>query len=581
MKTIVFQYLRWLLLFPLSLNLSLIPGSIFAQVDPPKKDQTNKTTTYSTILFTQLDDVTKTVALLDSKVENLTKQLESELRIVDMRFEAMAQSTDRAFNMLFVLGALGSFVGGLLILSTWIRDRQRHRDYEHERQFYEQQVLRQDEMQRKIHGAALDLSTKAATRDANLVEQQLNIGAKTLSRADDVLSGQIDGMSKLGDVIELVQKTFKIQLEREEKHEKLSEQLEEMERILSSLSEHYKGQYARAVELIISLRHLSRIEWTSLSPEERNVARRARTIFEGIPMPVVERAEIDEPYTVAQVYQLLGVSAFYNNDVEEAEKYLHNAQRIFSKNPSRPEDLYPKAFASHFLGLIDKNWLKEGRSLGANLEEAKSNLELAVKLLQVEENEVLTPLTLAEVLSYIEREWNAAKQLLDRNIKFLEAKKDAGESLDNNQKALLGRAYLLRGNIEFHSRNVKDALSWYKKAESQLEVKHYANLSIAQVTNDVEERRKCFERGLNQLEDSHALQKSEITVRLTALAWAVIAAREIGDDKQLKLYQDDFDSLGLEIRTIAGREPLFFCPLAKRMVNFKQLRHNVTTGSIS
>src|SRR5258708_7162625 len=66
-----------------------------------------------------------------------------------MRFEAVTRATDRAFNVLALLGAFGSFLGGLIVLLSWLRSRKSDKlqrsDYERERQFYEQRVLDADE----------------------------------------------------------------------------------------------------------------------------------------------------------------------------------------------------------------------------------------------------------------------------------------------------------------------------------------------------------------------------------------------------------------------------------------------------
>lgn len=82
------------------------------------------------------------------------------------------------------------------------------RDHQRERAFYEERIrgLEHREGER-------------GTREASLVAQQLRIGEQAFSASDQMLARQIDGISKLGGVIDLLQKTFQLQLTREEEQE--------------------------------------------------------------------------------------------------------------------------------------------------------------------------------------------------------------------------------------------------------------------------------------------------------------------------------------------------------------------------
>jgi len=63
----------------------------------------------------------------------------------------------------------------------------------------------------------------------------------------------------------------------------------------------------------------------------------------------------------------------------------------------------PRAFCSHYLGLIDKNWCPVGLDKSVTLEATKRHLQDACELLKADEKELLTPVTLAEVCSYSSR----------------------------------------------------------------------------------------------------------------------------------------------------------------------------------
>lgn len=122
---------------------------------------------------------------------------------------------------------------------------------------------------------------------------------------------------------------------------------------VARFSGHFEGQYARARELILSFKMHSRLAWTRLTQHEVAVATKARLTFETIPEFVLHAQRETDPYTLALVHELLGVSAFYANDVEGAVRCLEGARMIYGSRDPRPEDLYGRAFASHFLGLIE------------------------------------------------------------------------------------------------------------------------------------------------------------------------------------------------------------------------------------
>src|SRR5439155_26310631 len=81
----------------------------------------------------------------EKRLEGLAARVEAELKASNMRFEAATNAFNYAFNVLIVLGGVGSFLGGTVILLSWLRNQrldERHRqDYRRERDFYETQVL--------------------------------------------------------------------------------------------------------------------------------------------------------------------------------------------------------------------------------------------------------------------------------------------------------------------------------------------------------------------------------------------------------------------------------------------------------
>jgi len=464
------------------------------------------------------------------------------------RFDAVTHATDRVLNVFIWFGGLGSFLGGLFVALSWISSR---RDYHHEREFYEKRAL------------VLEEGEKARTL------QQLELGHTMVARSGDLLSGQIDSIVSLKGVIDLVSQTFQTRLQSEK-------DIQDLKALVAELDRHFENQYQSARDHILTFARHSRMAWTRLSAYEKTLAETARADFRSIPGSVIQKELENDRYQLARVYQLLGVSAFYANDIDTAERYLKRAQEIYKGNAARPEDVFPRAFASYFLGLISKNWLRESRYLEDELKEARQSLEEAAQTLKDDKaGEFLIPVTLAEVLSYSPTNQQQASDLLVERITEWEK---VQKSLDENQTTLLGRACLLKGNLEYLAGRWQPALTWFQKAEQYIPSSPFPRLSIAHATprSQQQQRKNDFERGLTVLEASDGLSKPELTGRAIVLAWAVIASHELQDIEKQDKYLKKLDELQTEVRSAGGRQPLFFCPLTKTLCTFAQIRQNLS-----
>ena len=63
-------------------------------------------------------------------------------------------------------------------------------------------------------------------------------------------------------------------------------------------------------------------------------------------------------------------------------------------------------------------------------------------------------------------------------------------------------------------------------------------------------------------------------MRMTAVAWAVIAAREVENTEKRRQFERIFESADEDVRAVVGYEPLFFCPTTKLLVDLKALREH-------
>ncbi|HEY1757740.1 MAG TPA: hypothetical protein VGG72_20380 [Bryobacteraceae bacterium] len=552
-------------------------------------------------------DVVRRLDALQRRADELSERLDSELRAADKRFEGVTHSTDRAFNVLALLGAFGSFLGGLIVLLSWLRtrksDKLQRSDYERERDFYENRVRATEEHNRTSYERertfyesrmavidqrnsdsqqiGLDLWRDRSQREDSTTKQQLELGDSVLSHSGDLLTKQIESITKLGDVIGLVEKTFNMQFTRVSDVDKLVTRLGETDAVISSFTKHFREQYKHVSDLMLTFNSHSRMDWTRLTEHEATLASRALTIFDTIPANVLEGILTEENgkhrYDIAHLYQLLGVSAFYTNDIDAATRYLERGLQIYGKEDAPTDYLFLQAFCSHYLGLVEKNWCHADRALDVNLSAARQHFEDAHRRLKNKEGEFLTPVTLAEVLSYSDQTWRDAHNELDNIVDRFEKRRTAKQGIDESQNALYGRALLLKGNIFYQQNDNKQAAIWFSRAKDHDPKNPYALLSLAQATaaDDQDTSNAGFATGLAQLLESGALHKREHSSRLIAVAWAAIAARIADDINAANRFVTEIEQAAAAVRPVGGRAPLFFCPITKKLVQFAQLKKNI------
>jgi tetratricopeptide (TPR) repeat protein len=420
-------------------------------------------------------------------------------------------------------------------------DKNNRETYQHEREFFEKRASGADQNQHA------------------LVSQQLSMGATVLSRTDNMLAQQIEGITKLGAVIELVRDSFDLQLKRET-------DLKQITKLLDDFNGHYRNAYRNMAERTLSLK-VSRMGWTSLSLAQAELAAGARAEFRSIPESVLTESEKASPYEFAKVCQLVGTSSFYANDVGFADRLLRRARDGYRAQPFREDHRDPMAAASFFLGLVAKSWIEENRRLEDGLGDAKRCLEEAQDLLKSNKGEFLVPITLCEVLSYIQNDRRRAADALAGHIDVMSAL----ETPDENQQKLLVRAHLLKGNLA----KAEVAIASYREAQRLDPKNPYATLSIAMLTEDVDKREQGFRLGLSALRENKSLEKTEMTTRATAIVWAAVACHEVHDDKGLEVQLKTSDRLEAGTISTGGRVPLFFCPITKTLCRFDALRENL------
>jgi tetratricopeptide (TPR) repeat protein len=194
--------------------------------------------------------------------------------------------------------------------------------------------------------------------------------------------------------------------------------------------------------------------------------------------------------------------------------------------------------------------------------------------LKGDSKQFLIPVTLAEVKSYKSGNRAEASKLLNGLISKLQQLSRVNQ-IDSNQKALLVRALLLKGNLHFYAKQHSEAAKCYNTAADVDPKNPFPHLSWAQLggSHDPTVIASRWKEGLTLLEDpkSGALQKREITTKVTACAWAVITTRALNDAQRASHYAQELETIGKSIRPIANRIPLFFSPISKIPLSFEDL----------
>ena len=476
------------------------------------------------------------------RLEMLEYKLDIETKALEKRYEDFSKSAT------FIMSILSIFVAVLTIFAIY-KSLQQHKDYITERTLFTQQ--------------------------ADKIEK----------REEPFAKAQLENIDKLNSVISLVEKTFDLQHKREEAQSTLIDELNHMKSIIKEFEEEAEEKYSDAKELILSLTDVKAMNWPKLTDETQYFAARARNKFEEVSRVVLRKEEKQNPYELAKVFQLIGISAFYSNDIASAFKQLGEADRIYETKSPRPDDAKSRAYTKHFLGVAAKNWRKTGDVARGNINEAYEYSSKADEIVKGDPQQFLIPVTLAEILSYRSDQKQDATAMVDKIIDRFK-KLENQVNLDANQHSLFVRTLLLKGNLEMTENKFDQAVCFYDEALKKDSKNAYTHLSLLhaqKLRGDIVDSEK-WEKALLLLESSGTTKKRETITRVIALVWAVIAAHE-GNVSIKERYLKDLDSIGTTLSSIAHREPLFFSPISKDLVDFTDLKTQLSqylkTGTLS
>lgn len=484
---------------------------------------------------------------VEQRIAFLEERLDLALALKDKRIQSI---NDRSENVYKLLQLVGIIAGAALVFFS-LRDT----------------ILRWKEGQRQ---RGLDEIVKDMMKlQKSAVEQQVRFGQLHLDQVEGSPSQQFEAIKNVNDVIGVVRQTLAFRLEQEAK---VAEVLEEIVQMKAEREHAKKQKLKQAVAILDHFMKMSRMQFAALTDEQYKRGLR----LEGLVNDLDQFLGEQDFETMGSLLYTCGVIAYYDNDIIEAKTYLDRAAQ--SHAPDHEGELATNqnylnrfAFIHYFRALIHKNW--------GDLIEAQHEIEQSAKLLEHQTGEFLTPVTKAEILSYIEGNEERCRielQGLMRRITDIEAGlKNKDEELNTNQKKLRNRMLVLWGNIHFVQNAFPEALSQYIEAIKFNPNNYYALASAAQCHRTLDDEDAAvayFRQSLDAIERSGDFKRKRERITCAVIAViAAISARACGENERQEQYTREARELLSGNLAVDGMSPKFFSPSTKRLVDAEEL----------
>jgi tetratricopeptide (TPR) repeat protein len=334
----------------------------------------------------------------------------------------------------------------------------------------------------------------------------------------------------------------------------------------SQLRELQKAQRQQVEELLqraVRLRH-PRHMYASPDQDLQRQVMEFRTQMDLIQQVILERhtgvASPAENRRYGEIYLRRGVIAYHDNDMPKSREVLRIAERFFSSSEQEIESMprdqrLSSAFTQFYLALIEKNY--------GLMTAAREYIERSYVVYgRNEPEELLTPTTRAEILSYLgdmDDAQAAITEVLDRADNL----RQRGSLLRHNAIYAL-RARLMLGNTYYVRWEWQEALKHYQdtlEADERRDYSYYTYYSIAQVHHKLgndEEAKENKRRAYKELDDTGHLQtKVALDTRILLNALAYLCTRE-DEPEKAREYKETVQELWLRIREVNGLQLRLF-----------------------
>jgi tetratricopeptide (TPR) repeat protein len=536
-----------------------------------------------------------------SDVEILKIKVESELEASRNGIEAMRDVNDRNFVVFAIIGGVATAFGFVTLVTTWFKGRQEHQDYKDERKFYEDRATEYETRRKDEHKAILQLYGEQlkARQDENkyagrmFALQEANLKeVNTITTA--IAAGAKENVESLNTILSTFREIMEFRAAEAGKVKNLTQQVEDLQGHLEKLEraqqqqrdELEKTQRQRVEELLqrtVRLRHPRHI-YASPDPDLKLQIEGYRT-----QMDFMEPATLDQ-YTgvespaqnrrYGEIYLRRGVIAYCDNDVLKSREMLRIAERFFPFSEQEIESMsleqkLPTAFTQYYLALIEKNY--------GDMTAAREYIERSYAVYgRNEPQELLTPTTRAEILSYLEDMDDARaaiKEVLDRanNLRRRAPLKRNDAISTLRARLLLGNTYYVSGDWQQALQHYQDAL----EADVQRYYSYYVYHSIAQVYHQLGDEKKAKEnkrQTYKELVDTGHLQTKvalDTQILLNALAYLCTCEDE---PEKAKDYRGTVQELWLRIREVNDLQLRLFSFKKKQQISKDEFWAEVFSG---
>jgi tetratricopeptide (TPR) repeat protein len=518
------------------------------------------------------------IQALVREVELVKIKVESEMEASRTGIEAIKEISDRNSLIFTIIGGLTGLFSLVTLGTSLYRVRQEHQDYAQERNFYENRARHSEDRSQVEHKAILELygaqikarqgENKHAGRMFALQEENLR-EVNTITTA--IAAGAKENVDSLNTILSTFQQIMKFKVDEAEDTSKAMKRMDSRvkeleERLAKSQRRQEEAQSQQVERLLFSAQGLRRARhiYTSPEPDLQRQTVEFRTQMDLMQRAIldqhtgIESPEENRPY--GEIYLRRGIIAYYDNDMLKSRDMLRIAAKYFPfleqgiESMSRDEKL-PIAFTQFYLALIEKNY--------GTMDAARDHIKKSYAAYGRDEpEELMTPVTRAEILSYLEdmdTARAAIQEVLNRadNLRRRQSLKKHDANYALRARLLLGNTYYVRGEWRKALQHYQDTL----KANAGQDSSYYAYHSIAQVYHQLKDEEKAKEN-IQQaydrlIETDHLRTKVALDTQILLNALAYLCTREDKPEKA-KEYRETFRELWGRIRKVNDLELRLF-----------------------
>lgn len=487
--------------------------------------------------------VTERLQRLEQRAEVAAVQNQERFQSLNDRYESM-------FRLLQIVSIIAAVALGVLSINDIVQRR------------------REAARQRGLD----EVGKEMINLQKSVAEQQIDFGRLQLGHTNDSLQHQVQSVKSVNEVISVVRQTLDFRLEQERK---VAQALHDIEEIRDERKRERDAKLKQAKSILEPFLQMSRMDFPALTEEQYKRGIKLRSLSEDLTFS-------PEDFDLSgSVFYACGVLAYYDNDIVDAKHFLQSAVDVRAADHEgalNTDEKYRRrfAFAHYFRALIQKNW--------GDIGEALHEINQSDRLLGIQPDEFLTPVTKAEIYSVrkpIDPQCqHTLKTLLEKMDSLEQAKRAEGKGLNQNQLRLRNRMLLLYGNTFFVDHKYSEALSKYGDAAGHNESDYYALASAGQCAaqlGDTAVAKKFCERAVRAVERSGDLtRKRERITRAVLAVTAAHAAHGANDEARRNEYVKQARELLSGNLAVDGLTPKFFSPTTKYLVTSEELLNELT-----